>query len=85
MDKLAINGGTPAFQPDELAKLIPAWPPAYPETDIDSRDGQVLHKECVKRAKKTELPLFVSGMPPQYQNGTWIGSARWWHNRNKIR
>jgi aspartate kinase len=52
---------------------------------IDSRDGQVLHKECVKRAKKTELPLFVSGMSPHYQDGTWIGSARWWHNRNKTR
>lgn len=33
MNKLAIDGGTPTFQPDELAKLIPAWPPAYPETD----------------------------------------------------
>ena len=33
MKELAINGGTPAFQPDELAKLVPAWPPVYPETD----------------------------------------------------
>ena len=33
MNKLAIDGGTPAFQPDELTKLIPAWPPNYPETD----------------------------------------------------
>jgi len=33
MDKLAIDGGKPAFEKDELAKLIPAWPPAYPETE----------------------------------------------------
>ena len=33
MKELAINGGTPAFQPDELAKLVPAWPPVYPETE----------------------------------------------------
>ena len=33
MNKLAIKGGTPTFQPDELAKLVPAWPPVYPETD----------------------------------------------------
>ncbi|MBE6371397.1 MAG: DegT/DnrJ/EryC1/StrS family aminotransferase [Lentisphaerae bacterium] len=33
MNKLAIDGGTPAFQPDELAKLVPAWPLVYPETD----------------------------------------------------
>jgi len=33
MKDLAINGGPPAFQPDELAKLVPAWPPVYPETD----------------------------------------------------
>ena len=33
MNKLAIEGGTPAFQQDELAKLIPQWPPAYPETE----------------------------------------------------
>ena len=52
---------------------------------IDSRDGQVLHKACVKRARETKMPLFVSGMPPHYQNGTWIGSAHWWHNRNKTR
>ena len=33
MNKLAIDGGKPAFEKDELAKLIPAWPPAYPETE----------------------------------------------------
>ena len=33
MNKLAINGGTPVFQPGELVKLTPVWPPAYPETD----------------------------------------------------
>ena len=33
MNKLAIDGGTPVFQPEELAKLVPAWPPIYPETD----------------------------------------------------
>ena len=33
MDKLAIDGGKPAFEKDELAKLVPAWPPVYPETD----------------------------------------------------
>ena len=33
MNKLAIDGGKPAFEKDELAKLIPHWPPVYPETD----------------------------------------------------
>ena len=33
MSKLAIDGGTPAFQEHELAKLTPVWPPVYPETD----------------------------------------------------
>ena len=33
MNKLAIDGGNPVFQQGELAKLVPAWPPAYPETD----------------------------------------------------
>ena len=33
MNGLAIHGGTPAFQPGELEKLTPHWPPVYPETD----------------------------------------------------
>jgi len=33
MNKLAIDGGTPAFQPGELAKQISAWPIPHPETD----------------------------------------------------
>ena len=33
MNKLAIDGGTPVFHPDELVKLTPVWPPVYPETD----------------------------------------------------
>ena len=33
MNKLAIDGGTPVFQQGELAKLVPVWPPAYPETE----------------------------------------------------
>ena len=33
MNKLAIDGGTPVFQQGELAKLVPAWPPAYPDTE----------------------------------------------------
>ena len=33
MNKLAINGGTPAFQKGELNSLLPKWPPYYPETE----------------------------------------------------
>jgi len=51
---------------------------------IDSRPNQVLHRECVKRAKEEEMPLRVSSMH-DLKNCTWIGSSRWWDSRNKHR
>ena len=33
MDRLAIEGGKPAFQQGELEKLVPKWPQTFPETD----------------------------------------------------